>query len=96
MSQSNGRRGVTTLSQALKQRYGKSNIRKVLRMADEMADEAQKVLRFLPSWAGLAWIIDPYYNNHWRTAKESMGEVWGARAEMLWRALKIASMKRRG
>lgn len=72
--------------------YGKSNHRKVLRMADEMADAAKSVKidggRNIPDWAGLAWIISSYYNTSHGKIKEAMGAEWTKRAEMIVKALR--------
>lgn len=70
---------------------GKANKRKILRMADAMADEAKaRFVGELPDWAGLAWIIQPGWNNAARRVCSVMGTVWTARAEMLVKAIDIA------
>lgn len=76
--------------------YGKSNHRKVLRMADEMADAAKEAAKSLeifaskniPDWAGLAWIISPYYNWRHNEIKKAMGDEWTKRAEIIVKALR--------
>ena len=70
-------------------KYGQTNHRKILRMADSMAKEAEEKVPNLPDWAGLAWIISGYYNSRAHVVKATMGDEWWARAEMLCKALTI-------
>ncbi len=71
-------------------KYGKSNHRKLLKMADQLAIEVQNLPQFkayIPTWAGLAWIIDTFYNYQARNVAETMGETWMARARRICKGL---------
>lgn len=75
-------------------RYGKSNHRKCLRIADTMAKQATAAMRAergnacnIPEWAGLAWIISPFYNYQHSAVRVKMGEDWHSKAVLVCRAL---------
>ena len=74
-------------------KYGKTNKRQVLRMADEMATQAREQVRGLPDWAGLAWMVSRFYNSGAHRLCEKMGTAWSARAERICRALDIAATR---
>jgi glycerol kinase len=70
-----------------------ANIRKVLKQADAMAAEVKQSGQWpwLPDWAGLAWIISPYYCPRSGAILHAMGADWESRATRIVRALEIAS-----
>lgn len=70
-----------------------ANIRRVMAMADAMAAEVQATKRWpwLPDWAGLAWIISPYYCPRAGSIMAVMGADWERRAVRVVRALEIAA-----
>lgn len=74
-----------------------SNIRRVLRIADEMAEQvkASGNWPWVPDWAGLAWIISPYYCPRSGAILHGMGAEWERRAVRIVQALEIASDWRR-
>lgn len=69
-----------------------SNITKIRAMANRMADEIRLRDEFknLPDWAGLAWIISPYYNSSAWKVFEVMPFEWLARAKRLVAAMEMA------
>ncbi len=74
-----------------------TNIRRVMEMADSMAAEVVATGRWpsLPDWAGLAWMISPYYCESARSIVRDMGAEWALRAKRVVRSLEIASEWRR-
>ncbi len=70
---------------------GKTNHRKCWRMAQVMAKECRAAMgrdaHFIPDWAGLGWIVSPFYNSTLRLVDRAMGPEWMARARRLCRAL---------
>lgn len=74
-----------------------TNIRKILKQADAMAAEVKQSGRWpwVPDWAGLAWIISPYYCPRPGAILHAMGAEWERRAVRLVRALEIASEAKR-
>lgn len=69
-----------------------SNISRVRIMANKMADEIRLCdeFRHLPDWAGLAWIISPYYNTSAHKVYATMPFEWLKRAKRLVAAMDIA------
>lgn len=69
-----------------------SNMSKVRRSANRMADELRLMDEFknLPDWAGLAWILSPYYNSQAYRVFEIMPFAWLQRAKRLVAAMDIA------
>lgn len=75
-----------------------SNITKVRDMANRMADEIRLHDEFkhsIPDWAGLAWIVSPYYNSRAYKVFEVMPFEWLHKAKRLVAALQIAYEWRR-
>jgi hypothetical protein len=69
---------------------GKSNRSKIHRIAKQLTKEAFEVpMHHLPDWAGIAWIIDPYYNSCWRVIAQAKGEQWMERARRVAKALDL-------
>jgi hypothetical protein len=71
-----------------------SNRSKVLAMADAMVAEVKASEAFgwrVPDWAGLAWVMSPFYCSYSAEVKRAMGEAWAARAGRVVEALRIAA-----
>ena len=69
-----------------------SNITKIRKMANRMADEIRLHDEFqsIPDWAGLAWIISPYFNSAAWKVFEVMPFEWLSRAKLLVAAMEMA------
>ncbi len=67
---------------------GKSNHRKLWRMAEVMAAEARACgIPNIPDWAGLGWIVSPFYNAYASRVALVMGKAWMERASLIVRGL---------
>lgn len=69
-----------------------SNISKVRKMANAMADHLRlhDEFRDIPEWAGLTWIMSPYYYRGAYKVIQIMPFEWTRRAKRLVAALDIA------
>lgn len=71
-----------------------ANMKRVYRMAEDLRRDVLADGRWrhsLPDWAGIGWILSPYYCRSAREILAALGPDWSRRAADVLRALRINS-----